>query len=95
MLFRSPTPDLAVARVKTRVMLGGHDVPEAVVRRRHWRGLRNFFELYQPLATNWRVYDSAVSRDPSLIAAGTGPTVVDVIELVTWERIRRGAHGSE
>ena len=90
-----PTPDLAVARVKTRVMLGGHDVPEAVVHRRYWRGLRNFFELYQPLATNWRVYDSAVSRDPSLIAAGGGPTVVDVIDLVTWERIRRGAHGGE
>ena len=90
-----PSPDLAVARVRSRVMLGGHDVPEAVVRRRYRRGLRNFFELYRPLATTWRVYDSAVSDDPLLIAAGSGQTVADVTDLATWERIRRGAYGSE
>jgi predicted ABC-type ATPase len=90
-----PTPDLSVARVKGRVMLGGHDVPEAIVRRRYWRGLRNFFDLYQPLATTWRVYDSAVSGHPVLIAAGHGHTVADVTDLATWEHIRRGAFGSE
>ena len=90
-----PSPDLAVARVRSRVMLGGHDVPEAVVRRRYRRGLRNFFELYQPLASTWRVYDSAVSDDPLLIAAGSGETVADVHDLATWARIRRGAYESE
>ena len=90
-----PTADAAVARVKSRVLLGGHDVPEAVIRRRYHRGLRNFFELYQPLATNWRVYDSAVNLDPFLIAAGTGRTVADVTDPVTWEHIRRGTHGRE
>jgi predicted ABC-type ATPase len=90
-----PTPELAVERVKSRVMLGGHDVPEAMVRRRYRRGLRNFFELYQPIATMWRVYDSAVSDDPLLIAAGSGQTVADVTDLAAWERIRRGAYGSE
>ena len=89
------SPDLAVARVRSRVMLGGHDVPEAVVRRRYRRGLRNFFELYQPLATTWRVYDSAVSDDPLLIASGSGETVADVNDLATWARIRRGAYESE
>ena len=90
-----PSPDLAVARVRSRVMLGGHDVPEAVVRRRYRRGLRNFFELYQPLATTWRVYDSAVSDDPFLIASGSGQRVANVTDLATWARIRRGAYGSE
>ena len=90
-----PSPDLAVARVRGRVMVGGHDVPEAVVRRRYWRGLRNFCDLYQPLATTWRVYDSAVSNHPLLIAAGHRQTVADVRDRATWERIRRGAFGSE
>ena len=90
-----PTPDLAVARVKSRVMVGGHDVPEAVVRRRYLRGLRNFFDLYQPIATTWLVYDSAVSGDPLLLAAGSGHTVADVSDLATWARIRRGAYGRE
>src|SRR5436305_9828452 len=39
--------ELALERVKKRVLSGGHDVPEAVVRRRYARGVRNFFESYQ------------------------------------------------
>ena len=37
-----PTPDIAVARVRQRVSEGGHDVPEAIVRRRYRAGWRNF-----------------------------------------------------
>jgi predicted ABC-type ATPase len=36
-----PSPDTAVERVRTRVRLGGHDVPERDVRRRYARSLRN------------------------------------------------------
>jgi len=34
--------DLALSRVRERVLRGGHDVPEAVVRRRFDRSMRNF-----------------------------------------------------
>jgi predicted ABC-type ATPase len=90
-----PGPDVARARVERRVMAGGHDVPEASVRRRYTRGLRNFFTLYQPLATTWEVYDSSVSDAPLLIAAGSGRTIVDVADPVTWARVQRGAYGNE
>src|SRR4029079_17590150 len=40
--------DLALERVRTRVLSGGHDVPEVTVRRRHERGLKNLFDLYLP-----------------------------------------------
>jgi len=50
-----PTADFALKRVRDRVRLGGHDVPEETVRRRYHRGMKNFFELYQPLATRWRL----------------------------------------
>ena len=36
------TPEEAVARVAKRVRMGGHDVPESLVRRRFHAGLRNF-----------------------------------------------------
>ncbi len=49
--------DFAVQRVADRDRMGGHNVPEATVRRRYDRGLRNFFQLYQRLATSWRMYD--------------------------------------
>src|ERR687889_2455039 len=38
--------ELAVERVRSRVRLGGHNVPAAVVRRRYESGARNFLTLY-------------------------------------------------
>ena len=66
-----PSADFAVQRVADRVRMGGHHVPEATVRRRYERGLRNFFRLYQPLATSWRMYDNSVMQSARLIAALT------------------------
>ena len=44
-----PTVDLALTRVRGRVMEGGHDIPESVVRRRFGRSLQNFFADYRQL----------------------------------------------
>jgi len=30
------SPDLAVERVRNRVIAGGHSIPENVIRRRYW-----------------------------------------------------------
>ncbi len=65
-----PSADIAVARVQERVKAGGHDVPEETIRRRYRRGLRNFFELYRPLADGWWFYDSSAAGCPCLIAMG-------------------------
>jgi predicted ABC-type ATPase len=63
-------PELAVARVARRVAMGGHDVPAQTVERRFERGLRNFFQLYRPLADEWRLYDNNREFHPRLVAAG-------------------------
>jgi predicted ABC-type ATPase len=79
--------DLAIQRVADRVKLGGHDVPEVVVRRRYAAGLSNFFRLYQPLATTWRVFDNSRLGQMALIAEGRG-TIIDVVEATeTWVSI--------
>ncbi len=54
-----PTPGTAVARVRQRVSEGGHDVPEAVVRRRFHAGRRNLERVYRPLVDNVLMYDSS------------------------------------
>ncbi len=64
-----PDADMAVRRVASRVRQGGHDVPEATVRRRYAKGLRNFWNVYSPLADAWSMYDNAV-RPPTLLAKG-------------------------
>lgn len=66
------TADLALQRVRERVRAGGHDVPEAVVRRRYQGGLRNFWQLYQPLANKWAVYDNSGASIPTMLAQGVG-----------------------
>ncbi len=59
--------ELALRRVSIRVQQGDHDVPASTVERRYWRGLRNFFELYQPLADTWTLCDN--SGDEIVIVA--------------------------
>lgn len=49
----------AIARVAQRVRQGGHDIPEAVVRRRFAAGKDNFERLYAPLVDAWALYDNA------------------------------------
>ena len=79
-----PSADFAVARVADRVRLGGHDVPEGTIRRRYAAGIRNFFGLYRPLATSWRVYDSSPGAAPRLVAYGRGRRVLGVRDRRVW-----------
>lgn len=62
-----PDANLAVNRVASRVLQGGHNIPEGDIRRRFDSGLRNFFDLYQPLADNWLLFDAS-QITPRLIA---------------------------
>lgn len=52
------SPEIAVARVALRVSQGGHDIPEAVIRRRFASGLKNFEKVYQPLVSSWLRFDN-------------------------------------
>jgi predicted ABC-type ATPase len=54
-----PSAELAVLRVATRVIRGGHAVPDAIVRRRYASGLQNFFRIYCPLVDGWWLYDAS------------------------------------
>jgi predicted ABC-type ATPase len=54
-----PSVETATKRVVDRVARGGHDIPLETIRRRYRRGLQNFFKLYLPLASTWRIYDSS------------------------------------
>jgi len=65
-----PSADQAIARVASRVLMGGHHVPDETVRRRYVAGIQNFFSLYRPIADSWRWYDNSNRENPRLIASG-------------------------
>ncbi len=48
-----PSAEFAVDRVRERVRLGGHPIPEDAIRRRHERGLELFVHAYRPLFDLW------------------------------------------
>lgn len=63
-----PSAELALSRVKERVLRGGHNIPEAVVRRRFERSIRNFLGEYRLLADSWTLYDNT-GETPVIIAS--------------------------
>jgi predicted ABC-type ATPase len=88
------TPELAVQRVRARVRIGGHDVPEDVIRRRYHKGVKNFFGLYQALAGSWGVYDNSSRGNPRFVAEGMGGNVTGIHAEGAWRLFTRQANES-
>ncbi|HKP87374.1 MAG TPA: zeta toxin family protein [Blastocatellia bacterium] len=78
------SPEIAIQRVKERARMGGHNIPEDIIRRRYNRGIRNFFEFYQSLANTWVVYDNSESGEPIAIARGIEGAAPDISESDLW-----------
>ena len=53
-----PDVEIAIERVATRVIQGGHNVPAEVIRRRFAHGIANF-ERYKLLVDSWQLYDNS------------------------------------
>lgn len=62
------SPEIHLARVRSRVSRGGHDIPERDVRRRYDASRQNLIELLPRLAS-LRVYDNSADADPAIGAA--------------------------
>lgn len=88
-----PSPELAIARVQGRVRVGGHNVPEAIVRRRYYAGIRNFFQLYQSLTDSWYFYDNSVAGTPNLIASNNKEDGIYIGNPKIWKQIEEEYNG--
>ena len=86
--FSLTSASLAVRRVKLRVAMGGHDVPEETVRRRFGRSLLNFHSLYMPLADRWAVFDNSVTGKAKLIATHEGDNL-QIKEPKPWHKLQK------
>ena len=57
LFLRVSTPEITISRVRQRVLEGGHDVPEDVVRRRFHAGWRNFETIYRDLVDEYEIHN--------------------------------------
>jgi predicted ABC-type ATPase len=83
-----PSAEFAVERVADRVRAGGHNVPAETVRRRYRAGLRNLFDLYEPLVSSWGLYDSS-GPVPRLIAERLETLPPRVYDESIWAVVKR------
>ena len=79
--------DLAIERVKTRVLEGGHNIPRQVIIRRYYSGLKNLFDLYIPICDYWMIFNN--SQTPSeLIAEGYTDKDIYIKNISNFELIK-------
>jgi predicted ABC-type ATPase len=70
--------DVALSRIAQRVTKGGHDVPEAVARRRFDRSVRNFFRDYQAIVDSWHLFDNTGSTPVTIgFRTGSRPRIIE------------------
>lgn len=79
---------LAQERVVSRVRMGGHSIPPDVIARRYERSLRNFRNMYLPIADNWRVYDNSDGTNVRLIARSARDSEIEIFEETSWNTIQ-------
>ncbi len=91
--FWLKSPEMAIARVKSRVEAGGHNIPENVVRRRYYMGLNYFFETYAPVCDRWMLADN--SSSPFSIVAEGSPAGIKVRDKEKYDIILRLAYPDE
>jgi len=76
-------PDLHIERVRLRVTQGGHDIPDADIRRRHWRSLKRAPEALQ-LADEAIVLDNSGIHPVRMVLLRSGGVVWRAVTLPEW-----------
>jgi len=59
--------ETTIRRIRQRVVEGGHAISEDVSRRRFFKTIQNFFTIYRPLMTSWKLYENEL-LGPRLLA---------------------------
>ena len=84
--FWLSSPELAIERVKTRVISGGHDIPIDTIRRRYKAGIQNLSRLYMPICDYWMIIDN--SEPPfQIVAEGFKTENVEINNQITYNKI--------
>lgn len=80
------SPELAVERVRNRVLSGGHDIPVNVIYRRYNAGKENLSKLYLPICDYWILIDN--SEPPfQIIAEGFKNESIEINDQNKYSQI--------
>lgn len=91
--FWLSSPEVAKQRVARRVEEGGHNIPEDVIRRRYYAGLKNLFGIYSHIVDRWVIIDN--NTCPSVVVAEMENGINRIHDFDRYQRIMEGAHHEE
>jgi predicted ABC-type ATPase len=80
--------DLAIERVRTRVLEGGHNVESHVIKRRYKNGIKNLFNIYIPIVDEVMIFDNSEGKY-ELLAEKTKETQIDVLNKIKFNQIKQ------
>jgi len=84
--------NLAIERVKIRVLEGGHHITEEVIIRRYYKGISNLIKVFTSLCDYWIVVDNSV-EPYYIIATGNNDVNIKFKNKDTWMKILDLANG--
>ena len=79
--------DLAIERVKTRVLEGGHNLAIEVIKRRYMNGIKNLFEIYLSIADEVMIFDNSEGKH-DLIARKTFTTDIVIFNEIKFNKLK-------
>lgn len=82
--------DLAIDRVASRVLKGGHNIDNEVIRRRYKRGIDNLFSIYIPLVNECLIFDNT-NIDYELFAVKTNQSSFYIINPEKWTMLNQNS----
>lgn len=80
--------ELAKERVKQRVSEGGHNIPNNVIERRYFNGIKNLLELFMPIVDNFVIYDNT-NITPEMIAEKSNKnSTIEIINILKFNILK-------
>ena len=86
LFFWLESPELAKLRVAERVAKGGHNIPEDVIERRYYAGIRNLFNLFMNEVDYWAIFMNT-KKPMTSIAVGGMAFEKHIIEVELYNKM--------
>lgn len=80
--------DLAIERVKTRVLEGGHNIETDIIHRRYKNGIKNLFEIYLPIVDEVMIFDNSAGK-PELIAEKIVESDINILDTIKFNKLKK------
>jgi predicted ABC-type ATPase len=80
--------DLAIERVKTRVLEGGHNIETDIIHRRYKKGIKNLFEIYLPIVDEVMIFDNSAGK-PELIAEKIVESDINILNTDKFNKLKK------